>query len=339
MQSRIKYLDVAKCIGIFCIFLGHFGESAGLAYSFVFSFHVPLFFFLSGCTESIGSEMPWHQYIWKNVKNILIPFYIFAIASVMVQTVCNNTYTQIIPNLILVLKGCVRNRFFASGLWFLSCLFVVKMAFFVLRKALKWKALVLVACVALYCVAQLVITPAPIVKPHMLYNVDSACYYIIFYALGYYCFGMVRNLLNLDSTGKKAVCTVLGVISFGFAGTLFFGKNVLSVLGDHTVVQLVTAVLGPMLVIVGVMILSKIMESADLLVNIGKDTLFLCGSEYIVKLLVSICLQTVGLKIVLSNPIAAYLYTFALLVLCHKVLVPIEKGVFKKLGLLSGKKI
>jgi fucose 4-O-acetylase-like acetyltransferase len=102
---------------------------------------------------------------------------------------------------------------------------------------------------------------------------------------------------------------------------------------------MVNAILGPMIVIVGVLILSKIMEQVDLFAELGKNTLFLCGSEYIVKLLVSICLQTVGLKIALSNPISAYLYTFALLILCHKVLVPIEKGVLKKMGLLSDKKI
>lgn len=43
MSKRMEYLDIAKFIGIFCIYLGHFGNQAGNAYNFVFSFHVPLF--------------------------------------------------------------------------------------------------------------------------------------------------------------------------------------------------------------------------------------------------------------------------------------------------------
>ena len=43
--QRIAWLDVAKAIGIYAIYLGHFGDAAGPAYKFVFQFHVPLFFF------------------------------------------------------------------------------------------------------------------------------------------------------------------------------------------------------------------------------------------------------------------------------------------------------
>jgi len=57
-KERINYLDVAKFIGIFCIYLGHFGTYAGAAYPFVFTFHVPLFFFLSGCSETMSREVP-----------------------------------------------------------------------------------------------------------------------------------------------------------------------------------------------------------------------------------------------------------------------------------------
>lgn len=44
MHKHIEWIDVAKFWGMFFIYLGYFGESAGLAYKWVFSFHVPLFF-------------------------------------------------------------------------------------------------------------------------------------------------------------------------------------------------------------------------------------------------------------------------------------------------------
>ncbi len=48
MKQRVGWIDVAKCLGIFAIYLGHFGEKAGKAYMFVFLYHVPLFFSFQG---------------------------------------------------------------------------------------------------------------------------------------------------------------------------------------------------------------------------------------------------------------------------------------------------
>lgn len=49
MRERIKWVDTAKAIGIAAIVLGHtVGESPLKTY--VYSFHIPLFFFLSGAT-------------------------------------------------------------------------------------------------------------------------------------------------------------------------------------------------------------------------------------------------------------------------------------------------
>ena len=73
MQERIKWINMAKFFGIFAIYVGHFGAAAGNAYDFVFAFHVPLFFFLSGCTERLSSEKNLGKYLMKKVKTILLP--------------------------------------------------------------------------------------------------------------------------------------------------------------------------------------------------------------------------------------------------------------------------
>ena len=334
MKERIKYLDVAKFIGIFCIFLGHFASASGYAYKFVFIFHVPLFFFLSGCAENISTDIPFWKYIKKNIKMILIPCYIFAITSVVLNCIYTNTHINIGPYLIQIIKGCIRNHFFAGSLWFLTCLFVVKIMFYIFKKILKYKPLILIACFTLYLIAQLVIEPKPIATPHMLYNVDSACYYIVFYALGYCCFKTVNSILSLDNIVKKMICNVIGIGSFIYSATLFFEKHIFSLGSNSTIVYLVNSIFSPFVIILFVLIISKILDDVPFLVEMGKDTLFLCGSEYIIKLLVPICLEIIGLNMLLTNPIATYLYTFALLILCYKILVPIEKKVFKKLHLL-----
>ena len=335
MQDRIKYLDVAKFIGIFCIFLGHFGTSAGNAYWFVFTFHVPLFFFLSGCAENLSADIPLYKYVLKNIKTILIPCYLFAIISVVLQCVFTNTHVEVLPSLIQILKGCIRNHFFASGLWFLTCLFVIKIVFYILRKLLKFKVLVLLVCLAFYFVAQLVITPKPIITPNMPYNIDSACYYIVFYAIGYCCFGAIRSVFALDSTAKKIGCILVGIASFAFSSALFFGKNLFYFFASNTIIYLIDCLFSPLIIISFVLVVSKLMETVNLFVELGRNTLFLCGSEHIIKSLVPICLQIIGLEINLPNPVAAYIYTFVLLILSYKICIPIEKWIFKKLRLFK----
>ncbi|HFO9614052.1 TPA: acyltransferase family protein, partial [Escherichia coli] len=47
-NHRLEWIDSLKAVAIFWIYLGHFGDNAKQLYPFVFSFHVPLFFFISG---------------------------------------------------------------------------------------------------------------------------------------------------------------------------------------------------------------------------------------------------------------------------------------------------
>ena len=62
----------------------------GYLYNFAFEFEVPLFFFVAGCIETLNKE----KSIWKNIKkrfiNIMIPFYIFAIASIILKVLLTN---------------------------------------------------------------------------------------------------------------------------------------------------------------------------------------------------------------------------------------------------------
>ena len=46
-NQRINWIDMAKGYGIIAVFIGHMVQNSALGL-FVYSFHLPLFFFLSG---------------------------------------------------------------------------------------------------------------------------------------------------------------------------------------------------------------------------------------------------------------------------------------------------
>lgn len=47
LNTRVEWVDVAKGIGIILVVLGH-NQSPDYIIKFIYSFHMPLFFFLSG---------------------------------------------------------------------------------------------------------------------------------------------------------------------------------------------------------------------------------------------------------------------------------------------------
>lgn len=179
VKNRIQWIDAAKFIGIYCIWLGHMGEQAGLSYPFVFSFHVPLFFFLSGCVESLNHK-DIRISIKKKTLSILIPFVIGAVVSIVYYYVKQNSVWGIRRNLLMLICGYPRNYVTIAGsLWFLSCLYVMEIAFEFLKR-IKYKNIALISFCALCMIANSYIQP-PKGWP---WNIDNMIYHFPFYVGG-----------------------------------------------------------------------------------------------------------------------------------------------------------
>lgn len=332
IRKRIEWVDIVKFFGIFAIYLGHFGESAGPAYRFVFIFHVPLFFFISGCMNWYDNEKSIPKYIWKKVKTLLLPLYGFAMLSIIFNVLMNNIgFDEIKHNLICVLKGCIRNTFFAGGLWFLSCLFLMEIVFKFL-KLLKYRFLILSVSIVLFGVAEFAFNPSPLVEPHMLYNFDSMCYYMVFFALGYCAYPYIEKLFVFDKPYKKVIHLTLLFVTMAYTALLFGGKNLLGILSQNAVVASWGVNVYRLLIIAFVILVSKLLEGAQLMSEIGKETLYLCGNEWIVKKIFPLFLSVFGLSVDISNPLVAYIYTFVLLMINIKIIIPVEKKIISILG-------
>jgi len=79
MQSRIHWIDVLKGVGIILVIIGHTLRENSL-YFWVYSFHMPLFFFLSGyLMEQKEKIIDYKGYISQKCKMLLLPFIVFRI--------------------------------------------------------------------------------------------------------------------------------------------------------------------------------------------------------------------------------------------------------------------
>src|SRR5690349_6040281 len=131
MSKRIEYLDIAKGIGILLVVLGHndFEVISLFVQRLIYSFHMPLFFFLSG--YFINASIPFFDFFKKRFNALMKP-YIFTIFLIYFTSVSfekmgfNTAITRTVKSL------------YGSGhyldwvqLWFLPHLFVVSLYAFV----------------------------------------------------------------------------------------------------------------------------------------------------------------------------------------------------------------
>ncbi|MCM1138656.1 MAG: acyltransferase family protein [Muribaculum sp.] len=82
-QNRILWIDCLKGIAILLVVIGHnANETIG---RFIYCFHMPLFFLLSGF---LFSPKPYTQHLVKSSKRLLLP-YVFFVALISLPFLCN----------------------------------------------------------------------------------------------------------------------------------------------------------------------------------------------------------------------------------------------------------
>jgi fucose 4-O-acetylase-like acetyltransferase len=75
MSKRIEYIDIARGIGILLVVMGHndFAAISPFAYKVIYSFHMPLFFFLSG--YFINPTVEFRTFFKKRFNSLLKPYF------------------------------------------------------------------------------------------------------------------------------------------------------------------------------------------------------------------------------------------------------------------------
>lgn len=325
-KERYDWLDVLKCIGMFEIFIGHTVSAGALVHAFVFTNHVPLFFFMSGCTESLARERSFLETLKAKTGSILVPFYFFCVLLIVFRLMAGTIggAEGLKQVYMAFVQGAIRNTVF-DALWFLSCLWVTSIMFCILKKILRKGYLVLLASLLVFCFANTVIHPG--VDPQWYYNVDSALYYLLYYALGFVLFPRIRSGLSSVGTCPRVTgaAILLFVVSSCYSAALFFNYDVLVFLSGIPMVRLFLDPARAMIVIAFLIFVSYFLRRSGILQRLGRGSLYLCGSETIAKMLVPALLSMVGLELQLNSPLATFLYMGLLMCGIVYLLEPIER--------------
>lgn len=81
-DERLQYIDIARGIAIICVILGHLGNP--LITRVVFTFHVPLFFFITGYFTS--SKRSVCDFIKNKARTLIVPYMITCMVIILIGT-------------------------------------------------------------------------------------------------------------------------------------------------------------------------------------------------------------------------------------------------------------
>ena len=136
---RENWVDIAKGIGIILVVMGH-ACCPVLPHGIIYSFHMPFFFFLSGLFICRQCETNFYNYVKKNFRSLLVPYFYFNILSIIFYYVMSIIFHKelllgsVQDNLIGIIVGMRFGCPYHHVLWFLPCLFFAKILVYLLYK-------------------------------------------------------------------------------------------------------------------------------------------------------------------------------------------------------------
>ena len=161
-SERIAWIDAAKGLSIILIVLGHIMSVAepSAFYIYIYAFHVPLFFFVSGLTlKPRGDEL--RSVIIKKSKTILLPYFIYSligyafylsgyfVAQLFGLQIKQFDYGLLTPLLGIFYGTLGDGRLINTPMWFLIALFCTFMIGYVINRSVTSRLLSWMIVVAL----------------------------------------------------------------------------------------------------------------------------------------------------------------------------------------------
>jgi len=348
-KERVYWIDNAKAFGIIALFYGHVVEKIFLTYSsvaylqykLIYSFHISLFFILSGYIAK-QPESNIHSFIKDKFMSRFIPFVFFNILILPVYLISDVIMQkkidleQLIVTSMLLIRGA---PVFNPMTWFLVCLFSVELIhFFVSPYITNNRNRICFFMILFYIVGWLISWKRSLVVG-ILQLGDFWFFYEAIAAYSFYLFGKLIYTSNIGSRKFDSYLNILFLMLSAILLVSTFNLNQGPFLGEHpnNVVLIWTGTYGnifffPLTAIAGSLcfiILSKLIGPNRLFEYLGRNSLILMGLNGFYFQFINTFLVNQGIKFIsgssLSIVVLCGVLTFISLLLCIPFILLLEK--------------
>ena len=274
-NTRIEWIDTARGIALIFVIFGHL-KTPYLA-TWIYTCHIPLFFFLSGC---VYRQPPsFKTFIKKKVKGLVVPY--FSLGAVIllfyeVLNLVNGSENSLYGDGPTMLWNLIKQQGYWT-IWFLACLFVCQMLFYwILRMGHEKRNIVLCTSIIVAIVAFVYYRLGGKVLP---WCIDIAYVAQLFFTLGYFFNKSTRFKQRLVLSRNIQWCMLFLALLFvnfvsGFANIRLTGKSLDMSIGmyGNEILAIISALSGILFV---VMVSTRI--NSRLLTYLGQNTMIIFG--------------------------------------------------------------
>ena len=329
-NSRILWIDYAKGIGIFLVIVGHFWyfSKYPVVNKLIYSFHMPMFFMLSGFVYNIYKNISIGKYIKEKFIRILLPTIFYLILGVIKLYLTEMQSFKELFRLFIFYDGkCPYN----SPCWFFIVLFEIYIIIYIFKYFLRNRYSSLAFSI-LCLITGYIIYHGKIFIP---FGIDRAIIALGFFSVG----AFIRHIYNYLKEKDKKTNIILLTMLFIVSTTIWIvfalknGKVSLYLFSLHTYFYfIITGITGSIVLCIISYLASNIKHFREIATLSNNSIFIICTHYFIVYDLVNLFRDY---HILYTKKFALFIPIFTLILLM--VYKPICNYLDKHYPFLTGK--
>ncbi len=212
---KLEWVDTLKFVGIIAVIMGHIASPLG---TFIFSWHMPLFFMLAGFF--IKTDLSVDQFLEKDFKRLMVPYFIFACMGLMLETIKrlllhreSLEFSNALSGVFIWMDMDTLIESYAFVLWFLPALFFARILTYLMLKSniplvFQWILVVISFIVSFYIQLPLAIDNAFnsfifVYFGYFLFKLDNQAAYWPFMLLALVAIYLFNGIPKLNMSQKQ----------------------------------------------------------------------------------------------------------------------------------------
>lgn len=239
MKERYKELDLMKGIGIILVYIGHSFNFPNFEWtrilfflgSTVYSFHMPLFFFISGLLSNTNKEIDLKKFYKGKLKRLLIPYFFIN----LIDFFSRNLFPQLVNSEFIEIKEVL---FYGTKIsWFVYTLFIIFIIFPILEKYIFKKDRYY-----LFGLFLIILNYLKIFKNIEIFSLNKVVIYLLYFYLGYIIKPFYKEKIKNRIGSQNLIFFIIGIVflslSYKYYYINYFSSILFAILGILFVLNL-----------------------------------------------------------------------------------------------------
>lgn len=288
--GRMNYIDVAKGIGIILVVFAHVNYTPEVLV-FIYSFHMPLFFLISGMLFDKNKYPDFISFFKRRIKTLFIPYVIYEVISIIWLYISERLFSDIYQvtkeEYIEFFKQIFISNWSGTHvnqpLWFVPCLFLVEILYYFISKMKK--SFRIPICIVFVGIGWILESGfLPFDNKLLPWSLDSALFALGFYAIGNLASKYLKEYIGKINRSKYRMilyteifllCMLLWIPLTMMNGKITLGSKILG----NGFLLYINGILGTMMILV----ISVLLEKNRFLIYCGRNSFLIMATHYIIR--------------------------------------------------------